>query len=264
MPQTKDGGWILDGPGAFTEKNPHPYSTLGLKNGINKQTKEQLVEYGTSTSGFHGHAGRPGEVGGSAPEGNVGREYLNFGQSPEETKDYDIWSERVAKWGTEKLSPEIKDKTDDESNALSDYQASGYEGINKSLRKGKILPETQIEIDKLDSFFKKAKLEEDVIVYRGVGGGAYEIFSKMGVKSFRDKGFISTSLDAGYAKVYGEQRHGGMIRIKVPKGTHGYFMNGRFSGAFKNEHEVLLSRNKKFKVIGIDLINRIIDVEVVG
>jgi len=30
---------------------------------------EQLVEYGTSTSGFHGHAGRPGEVGGSADPG---------------------------------------------------------------------------------------------------------------------------------------------------------------------------------------------------
>jgi hypothetical protein len=202
--------------------------------------------------------GRWGSGGGSSGEG--GRD---FGEMSWTTNaaEFDEGEKEAVKWGTENLSPEVN-QTDKEREAIELYQSSGYRTINGCLRgEEKADSETRGTIKKMDSLLEKSQTKEDVTAYRGVDEKTFEKLSGEGMKSFQDKGFVSTSLNSGFAKTYAEE-NGGTIKIEVPKGTNAYFLNNRYLSTMKHEHELLLSRGKTFEIKSVDSKTRTITVRI--
>lgn len=95
----------------------------------------------------------------------------------------------------------------------------------------------------------RASIPSDCKVYRGVsskalGGLRLLPDSMLTGKTFRDKGFMSTSLEQGNA-------FGGdlLLEIDVPKGSHGAYV-GHISSAGHYESEVLFDAGQVMQITG--------------
>jgi hypothetical protein len=138
--------------------------------------------------------------------------------------------------------------------ALSDYSANEqYTAINNHLRHGKDIGKAAETLKGVDEAFDSpdAVLKEDVTVYRGVRANFFE---KQGLDvnnlvgtTITDKGFMSTTIDAGITKRFlkdaghGEDLGGAVIEIRVPKGSKGIYM-GQGLSQFSTEAELLMPR----------------------
>jgi len=108
----------------------------------------------------------------------------------------------------------------------------------------------------LDSALRKASMPETTITYRGIRAG--RDYSEG--DTFVDKGFASTSLNLHVASIFADQKsvvHNEEIttafmvaRVKVPKGAHAAAVNSVY-GVRRNEAEILLSRNSRYRVTKI-------------
>ena len=136
-----------------------------------------------------------------------------------------------------------------EREAILSYTGTEYDKINKSLRTGKKLDkQNELTVKEMDSALAKAvPLKEDIIVYRYFGDKSGDrIFTADNVgKSWVEPGFSST----GIAPRFGEPTNGtiSIARIKIPKGSKVAFVEDL--SISKGEHEVILPRGAKFKVI---------------
>lgn len=68
----------------------HLQNTRGFNRAINELRERSYVERGGAGSGHHGHAGRPGEVGGSAPSTYAVGDRVHFGQLGDDGKVYHV------------------------------------------------------------------------------------------------------------------------------------------------------------------------------
>jgi hypothetical protein len=205
---------------------------------------EELVreqrELGGPGSGFFGHAGRPGEQGGSTSE-NESSSGLTFSSDVQtNTKAYDAFLAKATE------SYDFREHI-----AVSNYTGSGYRQINMALRRD--LPLSNLsDIDRqdlaaLDQIAQRTYLADDITVYRGGYTGVPDVGSTL-----RDKGFVSTSFDpevtitrsvlAGAA----EMKDALLWKINVPRGSHVILpLRG-------GEHEVILPRGSKFQVTKVE------------
>lgn len=187
---------------------------------------------GGQGSGNFGHAGRPGEIGGSQPY-------------------YIMPSKEYPGNSLEEREP-----------AVRAYTLLGYEKVNGYLRRGeasgyglKTLITVNYDereritlgniIDRLDKLTLSGECPKNLLVYRG----AKKKPEWMEVGSeFTDEGFISTST-SDYAALHyfgGTPLHPGIVyTIKVPKGHPGFFTGNN------DEKEFLLPRGTKFRVTAI-------------
>lgn len=134
--------------------------------------------------------------------------------------------------------------------ALKVYKGSGYFAINRELR-GLSTPteHNQKIVQRIDKALEKQSLGQDLVLYRGFTSPAVH---KKGL-IFRDDGFMSTSLNPNSA-FSGDT----VIRIHAPKGTKGAFIDtkrtyNKAAGKgelYTAEHEVLLARKTRYKVVG--------------
>ena len=201
----------------------------------------KTITRGGPGSGHFGHAGRPGQVGGSAPS------QVNFG-----------WKNfrGANSWGTRRnraLDSDEVDPTGDGLRSLGFYVNFGYIQLNDWLRKGKkdyrdlALEDNKNAMASLDQLLSHYPLEENVVIYRGV---SEDFFKRLKPdKVFRDKGYVSTTLvekrlSPGFHK--GEIGFHATLEIHVPKGVHGYYVGGGFGPT--NEYEFLLERGLRFQV----------------
>lgn len=134
--------------------------------------------------------------------------------------------------------------------ALEDYTGGGYNSLNKYLRHGEFPPYEKtpgVVIDlqnNLDNSFKNAPLvPENLVAYRAINKDVVKDL-KPG-DTFRDKGFISTSISPKIVSYLDEGDLG--LEIRVPKGTKGIYVEK--VSRFKGEKELLLNRGTKFRVI---------------
>lgn len=146
-----------------------------------------------------------------------------------------------------------------ESQALYNYQGSGYARYNNYLRglgfKPEKLDEIQRNVKWLDDLFASAPaLKEDVLVFRGVS--SYDAVEKMiadGIGSVvTDQGFVSTSLLKSVAA--DEFGGGAILEITARSGAKVVPLNSfmtRPTALGKVEAEVLLNRGSKFKITDI-------------
>jgi hypothetical protein len=166
------------------------------------------------------------------------------------------YAAKHADWGND-LSPA-------QQKALADYQREAYQKINKDLRAGKAPDKTAQDID---AAIKKSTIKEAVTVYRGVGAN----FDSSGMKpgaEFTDKGFVSTSMGKERAGLTTFSDAKTVFKINVPAGARAAVLNaspGR-ARSMEVEHEVLLPRNSKFRVVRVTEVNgkKVVEVEIVG
>ena len=151
--------------------------------------------------------------------------------------------------------------TNAEAEGVRIYTSNDYTYINNYLRGfsddlGHISTST---ISDIDSALSKMELPADLTLYRGTNSapfmnmvdknfnGTLDWNSLVG-KTFEDRAFVSTSVERETA-FKGEVRW----EINAPKGSKGGMVN-TFS-MFPNENELLLPRNSKFLIKGIDKVD---------
>lgn len=97
----------------------------------------------------------------------------------------------------------------------------------------------------LDESFKKFKLKDDIVVYRGMSrkefnhilsGNEFKEFKHLTIDEKVAKQFAKRSIDDGV-----------VVKFYLPKGTNGAYI-GDYS-QFKNEQEFVLNRNAKYEAI---------------
>lgn len=133
----------------------------------------------------------------------------------------------------------------------------GYAGtdssraINRSLRDGETASSGDKQtIDRLTKTLDKQSLPVDVKTYRAVrpGEGADKMFanfqSNVGA-TVTDKGFTSTTASKAYANKWGGEG-AVMVSVQVPKGSKAMYLSD-IGG--RQEHEVLVQRGSKYKVL---------------
>ncbi|OQR53448.1 ADP-ribosyltransferase [Bacillus sp. CDB3] len=160
--------------------------------------------------------------------------------------------------------------------AVKYYTGDGYAKINQELREGNINGSQSKYIKSIDQALKKAKTSEKMTVYRyaderqlGAKFGsllqfkdlkldsidhikntqnyileAKKLVEKWHNKTLTEKAYTSTSTQ----KVANFSARPILFEITVPKGTHAAKVE--VISEFKNEKELLLPRNSKFKIEG--------------
>jgi hypothetical protein len=201
---------------------------------------------GGSESGFHGHAGRPGLVGGSSSQGTRGG-YRKFSPS-----DTGRMSEYI----------EAHDGLDIDAHeypGVDWYTGSGYIQINSTLRNGKSIDDSYVSseagvtmkqaIEQMDEFTQLGTVPEDTLMYRGFGKDTFPNAMSLKGKTITDKGYASASLDemtamsaAGYMSP--KSWHGYIAEIRVNKGH-------KVGMVMSEEYEIIFPRGTKFKVIDV-------------
>lgn len=159
-------------------------------------------------------------------------------------------------WARKEFNSWGKDLTQGELEALSDYQNTGFEGINSGLRSGNVSAEHGQTIFAIDSALRRGTLPADVEVYRGMSlespaARAVAQSWKPG-STFEEKGFMSTSLDKNMAHNQFIEGDGPKARITVRarKGTHAGYMNAATNDEIMaGEQEMLLPRGTKYRII---------------
>jgi hypothetical protein len=195
----------------------------------------EIVKVGTESSGNYGHAGRPGEVGGSGSGGGNAKEMP--------ASDRSI----MALYLVSQISQEQKD-------FLFNYTADP--GLNVGLRTGGDLsPYEKKAVEGMDKAFEKiGPLRGDIKVYRAVE--SLDFVPDVG-KSFIDKGFVSTTADLdGYSRVTADMSdwsgidNPGKLTIVVSAGSHVIpFAEGLGNKEFYYQKEILLPRGGTFEVV---------------
>jgi hypothetical protein len=136
--------------------------------------------------------------------------------------------------------------------ALEYYRSYGYKKINEFLtgvKDQKIVDRSTIaKINLLDELMKHTELPHDMILYRGVH--RFRALEKLKVGGvLENSSFISTSIDPMVAANFNSEH---VFVIRVHKGTKGFYMNAFNAFDHADEHEVLLPRNTRFRVIRIE------------
>jgi len=110
-------------------------------------------------------------------------------------------------------------------------------------------------IARLDSYFNHVQLDKDTTVWRGMSDYALKKLGPLATGTvYQDKGFVSTSRDHQWAASNALYQSGSdaasvLWEIRLPKGSRAADVS-RYSNVRK-EQEVLISRNSKFKIVGV-------------
>jgi hypothetical protein len=167
---------------------------------------------------------------------------------------------------TEEKYPEFR-------RAIGEYESALGYSLNDALRDPQVSEKSfKDTIEFLDKAIETAPpLREEVIAYRGIKGNGLNFFEKLTVGDvFEDKGYVSTTIDAGVAQQFGtsgSMYQGLAMRLRLPAGSKGIFPSGYKEQSEANwdrnagEAEFLLPRGSKFKVTAIR--GKVWDVELI-
>lgn len=198
--------------------------------------KDRLRELGGPGSGNFGHAGRPGERGGSGEGGG--------GETTGRIKN--SLSGRMA---ADYYSPEEYTSigyTQSQADAIIFYKEEGFEDIRNAIKGRDKSPRVLKHLKELDSALENSEIDRDATVYHGMGPNEAKMFDKLEVGSgFAYNGFYSTSLDKSVGDSYADG--GKVLVIRVKSGSNGIYYKDP-----ENENEVLLPRNKIYGVEKIE------------
>jgi ADP-ribosyltransferase exoenzyme len=150
--------------------------------------------------------------------------------------------------------------TPHDANHVADYQIDSAR-LNHPIRGNlELSPKREAQKKSLDKV-THSPLKHDTVAYRGLA----KDFKHLPIGSeFKDKGFTGTSISKSEAKLFADRDYDThekvMARVFLKKGHHGAYLPHSKPGVSKHlqeqvgdmdgEHELLLPRNTKFKVIG--------------
>jgi len=248
--------------------------------------RREAKRLGGPGSGHHGHAGRPGKRGGSAPRSSGGYRDLSFreiepGENPLAYDEKELrhsneamlqlisdsgsrkFHNQVAEW--EGFDPDVSDRRWKEREALISWRSSGYHYINKYLR-GELdesslssyrsIRDIKRDIRNLDLAFNEApRLPYGIVVRRGLdpeSEAAKKILSTdpkdLIGKVFQAKAFISTSISKSVAKLYATPSHKKGEIPNIVTFTIKVPAGEKFIAIPGAQSEILLNRNLSFEV----------------
>jgi hypothetical protein len=136
--------------------------------------------------------------------------------------------------------------------AIERYRGKAFSEINGDLRSGKISAKTRATVDEIDKVHAESKLDEDVVLHRGIGN-VEAVFGPAAKKKltgaeWTEDAFQSTSADPAVAERFtineDGKRAAAVIKMRVPKGTGAIQLSDE-----RYEAEVLLERGLKLRVI---------------
>lgn len=209
---------------------------------------------GSAGSGNFGHRGRKGKHGGSSSGGGLGALGLDRSSTVEERKRLASVDKRFNKVHSP-THEELSSYYDLENNCgkkincegFKDYTDFAHKDINRHLRFGDRLGyRDDVNIRLMDQAFndlpttnKEIKVKrsiDKISIIKGMVEG----------DRFVDKGYVSTSIKPDKEKIFGDIE----IDIIVPKGSKGAYIEDITT--HQKEHEFLLPRNAKFRVLRND------------
>jgi hypothetical protein len=148
--------------------------------------------------------------------------------------------------------------TDEETDALWNYTGADVDGaaeINMYLRDGdpehdRFFPREAVAL--LDSALAKARLAEDTTVYRGMDYLAWKRLADQVGQTYTDPGYMSTTLDRGFARQFGDSRS--MLEIKLPKGAPAMPLHPASLRIMDEARggEVLVMRGQRFRINSVE------------
>lgn len=190
----------------------------------------------------------PGRGWWGPPKGtHVPRGGVNFGElDPSNPNDVT----KVNTWAENEFGSWYESLNRDERWAISSYTGGAYQSINSRLREEKDLSSYEEHVELLDSSLSRGSFSKPLVTYRAVRGldeiQGYKVGSEI-----EDKGFVSTTLlrkvAEAHVRTMGAER-GGIIEIRIPKGSRGAFVGFAPIGA-SNEFEVILPRNSNYRLV---------------
>ena len=158
-------------------------------------------------------------------------------------------------WAREDFKDWGKKLSRQERLALLTYQGGEFRQINNALRSSGEPPKKYAKTVKdLDAAIAKKAIGADVTVYRGMNlsdPAARAVVDKWEPgATFQDKAYISTSLDRKLTHETFADPSGATIEIRVPKGSHGAYMNAANDNPhLASEKELLLPRSTQYRVV---------------
>ncbi|MFT4098166.1 MAG: phage minor head protein [Rhodoblastus sp.] len=127
---------------------------------------------------------------------------------------------------------------------LGEYADDDHDEINKGLNSGAI-DHRDRRVQAIDEAIGNWRTTSSLTVHRGLKP---DVVAKLRELSpgdeYHEKNFASTSLVRKRAEGFG-----GVVTIRLPKGSHAYPMNGAGVARHSYERELLLPRNTKFVVV---------------
>ncbi|WP_121639374.1 ADP-ribosyltransferase [Virgibacillus sp. Bac330] len=159
--------------------------------------------------------------------------------------------ENIEEWD-EKVSEPWRNKlTVAEATAIRNYTDDVYRPINKYLRENKLdgYSEEEIKqiIEDISSGISKFDLEDNIITYRGLEDNIWNLPPEIlvGMK-LEEQSFVSTSINKAVS-FDGSFKGKVQMEWRIPMGTVGAYVNS--ISEFDHEHEFLLNKGTKYKVI---------------
>lgn len=150
--------------------------------------------------------------------------------------------------------------TEDHIGALVLYKGIGARLMNDYLRKGEVDDEDtemmlQATIETIDDAMLEKAVDENIIVWRGIGDGIIPSDS-IGLEIV-DAGYMSTTVDEPYSWTWAGSGTGTtptVLMIQVPAGTPGIWMESarirkELGDAIPDEAEILLQRGSRMVVV---------------
>jgi hypothetical protein len=158
--------------------------------------------------------------------------------------------------------------TNNQRDALEEYQGDSYTAINEQLRGGDRSAQATTWINRIDAAIGRSRLEDDVEAWRGIGN-AQRLFGDrltgdLTGMEWREDAYVSTSTNREVSEDFAGNIPPGavLMRVLVPTGTGAIELSGE-----EYESEVMLERGLRMRVVadrGTDEDGvRLIDVEVI-
>lgn len=180
-------------------------------------------------------------------------------------------------WGKRHFQSWADGLTKKERDELRNYTETDFTSINRRLRTGGKLYQMSEEdfnekVQQIDSALGKAEIPEPVVSYRGViGDFAKKLGESKPGEVVTDLGYSSTSLREGKAVEFAGDNgisltSNTVMRISIPAGTKGAYLNAAKISTYVGENEILLARGTKFRVIKTEKTGKdayTVDVEVI-
>ena len=159
----------------------------------------------------------------------------------------------------------IDSLSDAEKDAVSEYTTSRYQSINSGLRSENLSKADQAIVAQLDAALDKSRLSKEATLfenqklYRAADIPEVNAALKSGKiegLTYTDKGFVSTTRDAGVARSFKRSNDAQLFVIHAPKGTKAADVEALSAfgkgGKGKGESETLLARNMTFRVSKVE------------
>jgi hypothetical protein len=256
---------------------------VSLQKLFHQKSNNKLFIHGGPGSGFQGHKGRKGKVGGSSKEGSAApaetyeekvqrfREHSGLGAYPSYDPDDPYDAKHIDFHGD--MATAFENRLDPaQMRSIQAYTDGDYGRINKGLRNTEIgydkldeygYPDVVDRVDNIDSTFEldEAVLRENIVLFRGTQldkeDRAQVIASLKLAKNpntrvfYDDLGYFSASTSEYQAKTFGsvknDEKLNVFFEVQMPKGST-VIPIGETLSDFPEE-EMILPRGSRFEIL---------------